>query len=110
MYLVLGEQIYWNPCPDNWHYVTQFGSCYFQLSKWNEWWLQAKQECQKIDPGSTLVYIDEINEDKLIFQLFWRYDSTWSWIGASISSGNLLEHFAPSRLGTLEMETIFIEE
>ena len=88
LYLVLGEHRNWNPCPANWHYASHFGSCYFQLSLWNDFtWVEAKEECQKLDNESTLVYIDETDEDEFIFQLFWQFQSSWSWIGASFSSG-----------------------
>ena len=88
---MLGEHRFWNPCPEKWDYVRQYGSCYFQLFQWKEYtWLQAKEECQKLDNQSTLAYIDEVGEDELMFKLFWRYQSTWSWIGASISSGTNL--------------------
>ena len=80
--------MYWTNCPENWHYASHFGSCYWQLSHWNDLtWLEAKEECQKLDNDSKLVYLDEIAEDELIFQLFWQFTSTLSWVGASISSG-----------------------
>ena len=89
---MLGEHRIWKPCLENWHYASHFGSCYFQLSHWSDLtWFQAKEECKKLDNESTLLYIDEIGEDELIFQLFWQFHSSWSWIGASLSSGTILE-------------------
>ena len=78
----------WSPCPKKWKYAAKVRVCYFfleQVSGYN--WQEANEQCENLGNGSKLLFIDEPQEDEIVFKQFWKLTTAWIWIGAQYTDG-----------------------